>query len=461
MTKSRSHEEAKLASFRQDPEYASEYLNAVLEDGDQEELLETLRFMTQAFGGVPSLAGETDLNATTLYRTLSTTMSRFRDMNVNTKRWFFLVSRLPVILVLGCLWSGLAPAGEGAASSPLSSAPLSSEARSPVSPALDLGTQPLGYPSGVISAVIARDRILRNALAAANEPLQIHPFRSGAEMVALLADGRLEAGLLGDMPTLLAACTGQVRIIGLVKQATTMLIAKGTKQVQDLAGKRIGYVAESSAHLALLQGLATAGLGEDQVRLVPLPIDAMPAALDDGTIEAFAAWEPAPAIALSHSRENRIVFQTPSADYFVIGQTFASRSPEAALQLTASLVRALDWLRRSRDHREQAARWTLADAAAFSGPSPSISPPVSPPISVAQLVTITQRDILTIPSAPAIQRRPDRAPLQSEFKFLERRGKLPAGATWAGVVAAFDDDEIAQVLAAPWHYQLGTFDYAD
>ena len=34
MTKSRSHEDAKLASFRADPEYASDYLNAVPEDGD-------------------------------------------------------------------------------------------------------------------------------------------------------------------------------------------------------------------------------------------------------------------------------------------------------------------------------------------------------------------------------------------------------------------------------------------
>jgi NitT/TauT family transport system substrate-binding protein len=363
---------------------------------------------------------------------------------VNTECWFFRVSRLPAILVLGLLWSGLAPAGEGAASNP-------------VSPTLDLGTQPLGYPSGVISAVIAHDRILRNALAAAGEPLQTHPFRSGAEMVPLLADGRLEVGLLGDMPTLLAACTGQVRIIGLIKQATTVLIAKGATQVQDLAGRRIGYVAETSAHRALLQGLATAGLGEEQVKLVPLPIDTLPAALEEGTIEAFAAWEPAPTIALSHSREHRIVFQTPSADYFVIGRAFASRSPESARQLTASLVRALDWLRRSRDHREQAARWALLDAADFSGPSLSISPS----ISVAQLVTITQRDILAVPSAPAIQYRSDRPPLQSEFQFLDRLGKLPAGATWNGVAAAFDDDGIAQVLAAPYRYQLATFDYAD
>jgi probable addiction module antidote protein len=71
MTKSRAHDEAKIESFRANPDYAAQYLNAVLEDGDQEELLETLRYMAQAFGGVTGLADETNLNATTLYRTLS------------------------------------------------------------------------------------------------------------------------------------------------------------------------------------------------------------------------------------------------------------------------------------------------------------------------------------------------------------------------------------------------------
>jgi probable addiction module antidote protein len=67
----RSHEEATVASFRDDPEFAAEYLNAVLEDGDQQELLLALRRMAEAFGGVPKLAQSTKLNATTLYRTLS------------------------------------------------------------------------------------------------------------------------------------------------------------------------------------------------------------------------------------------------------------------------------------------------------------------------------------------------------------------------------------------------------
>ena len=44
----RSHEEATIESFRKDPQFAAEYLNAILEDGDQEELLIALR--SKAFG---------------------------------------------------------------------------------------------------------------------------------------------------------------------------------------------------------------------------------------------------------------------------------------------------------------------------------------------------------------------------------------------------------------------------
>jgi probable addiction module antidote protein len=68
---SRSHEMATIESFRKDPQLAAEYLNAVLADGDQAEVMLALRRLSRAFGGVPKLAQEAELNATTLYRTLS------------------------------------------------------------------------------------------------------------------------------------------------------------------------------------------------------------------------------------------------------------------------------------------------------------------------------------------------------------------------------------------------------
>ena len=66
-----SDEDRAIDELRRNPAYASEYLNSVLEDGDQEELMLALRRMSEAFGGVAQLAEDAELNATTLYRTLS------------------------------------------------------------------------------------------------------------------------------------------------------------------------------------------------------------------------------------------------------------------------------------------------------------------------------------------------------------------------------------------------------
>lgn len=65
-----SHEEATAASFKRDPEFAAEYLNSVLEDGTQEELMLALRRIADAFG-MKDVADTAKLNPKTLYRTLS------------------------------------------------------------------------------------------------------------------------------------------------------------------------------------------------------------------------------------------------------------------------------------------------------------------------------------------------------------------------------------------------------
>jgi probable addiction module antidote protein len=65
------HEAATIASLKRDPQFAAAYLDAVLADGDQSELLLAMRRLSEATGGVPALAERTGLNATTLYRTLS------------------------------------------------------------------------------------------------------------------------------------------------------------------------------------------------------------------------------------------------------------------------------------------------------------------------------------------------------------------------------------------------------
>jgi probable addiction module antidote protein len=69
--KSKSHDDAMAELFQQDPAYALEFLNSILEEGEQAELLIALRQMAQAYGGVQGIAEKANLNPTQLYRTLS------------------------------------------------------------------------------------------------------------------------------------------------------------------------------------------------------------------------------------------------------------------------------------------------------------------------------------------------------------------------------------------------------
>src|SRR3546814_9509006 len=69
--KSRPKDDDMADLYRDDPALALEVINAILEDGDQGELLTVLRQVAQASGGVQAVAEQAHLNPTQLYRTLS------------------------------------------------------------------------------------------------------------------------------------------------------------------------------------------------------------------------------------------------------------------------------------------------------------------------------------------------------------------------------------------------------
>jgi probable addiction module antidote protein len=69
--KDRIHDDAMAEMLKEDPAYALDLLNSILEDGEQGELLIVLRQLTIAFGGVQEVAKKANLNPTQLYRTLS------------------------------------------------------------------------------------------------------------------------------------------------------------------------------------------------------------------------------------------------------------------------------------------------------------------------------------------------------------------------------------------------------
>ncbi|HPB70576.1 MAG: putative addiction module antidote protein [Syntrophales bacterium] len=70
MKRTSAYKEELLTALR-DPEEAAAYLNAALEDANQEVFLLALKDVIAARGGISRFADKVDLNRVSLYRTLS------------------------------------------------------------------------------------------------------------------------------------------------------------------------------------------------------------------------------------------------------------------------------------------------------------------------------------------------------------------------------------------------------
>jgi probable addiction module antidote protein len=75
MRKYRKYRDTLIEDLRNDPEYTQAYLQVALEefeqDRDAQHLMVALRNVTEAQGGIPSLAQRLDMGKTSLYKALS------------------------------------------------------------------------------------------------------------------------------------------------------------------------------------------------------------------------------------------------------------------------------------------------------------------------------------------------------------------------------------------------------
>lgn len=86
-------------------------------------------------------------------------------------------------------------------------------------------------------------------------------------------------------------------------------------------------------------------LSETDVDLVPFDVNEMPAALDEGIIDAFSAWEPTPTIAQTQYHGVVIVQRSVTTGYLYFSSSFADQYPAVVNQLVASELRVLNWLK--------------------------------------------------------------------------------------------------------------------
>lgn len=319
---------------------------------------------------------------------------------------------------------------------------------------IHIGDQPSLAPANFISETMKRDMVLRNALSDLGLNIQFYSFLKGADLNFFLFRNDLQIGIAGDMPVITAASLSEIVVPILLQQGFSSIVVGRAMLLSDLAGERIGYAFGSQAHFALLNALASEGITEEQVKLIPMDISQMPDALSSGDIVAFSAWEPTPTITLNKVEGSVIIHRSLTSGFMYFSKAFWDKHPGPARQIVAASIRAVRWMRKDKQNLRQAGEWVLTSLM-------NILQEQNISLSLEQIIGLAEKDILKLfptPYIPEYYLRQNNL-IHYEFEFLKRLEKIPYSVDWHRVRNSFDRKIMIEVLAGPKKYNLNRFNY--
>lgn len=316
-----------------------------------------------------------------------------------------------------------------------------------------VGTQPLYFPTGLITEMMQRDNILHEELSKLGKEIRFFPFLKGNDVNHFLKAGKLDAGVGGDMPAISITAECDVIVLALIQHGFTSIVSNNNIQLSRLKGKRIGYAFGSNAHYMLLASLASEGLRESDVKLIPMEVSQMPKELASGRIDAFAAWEPTTTITLRTELESAIIRRNLSTGYLYFAQPFANENRKAVLCIIASEIRALRWMQENEDHILIAARLNQNAGDRLA--------PNSIHLSEQETLNLAKQDILGLLSDPVISDDllEENGPLHREFEFLQQLKNRPFTISWDTIRNKFSTKTVYEILEMGEQYRIEEFDY--
>lgn len=201
------------------------------------------------------------------------------------RKWIPLVGLTALVTVTAC---GSPTAAPGAAPAPVA-------VPGPVDPAqLAAVTLRVGDQKGTSQQAVLQAAGLLDGLP---YKVQFSTFTSGPPMLEAANAGAIDVGQVGNTPPIFsAAAGGAISIVGALRSPVgdALLVPKDSpvKTLADLRGKTIAVAKGSSANGTFLNTLTAAGLTPKDVTISYLqPGDAY-AAFTQGSVAAWAVWEP-------------------------------------------------------------------------------------------------------------------------------------------------------------------------
>ena len=236
-------------------------------------------------------------------------------------------------------------------------------ADSPATPANNSGsnkvTVQIGYQkSGTLTFVKAQGS-LEKRLASTGNSVRWIEFPSGPPLLEAMNAGSVDFGHTGDAPPIFAQAAGipmlYVAATPPSPEGSAILVRNNSplQRVADLKGKKVAFAKGSSAHNLVVQALTAAGLQYSDIQPKLLaPADAR-AAFEQGSVDAWAIWDPFFAAAQRATGARVLVDGknlVSGREFYLASRAFTSAHPELVELVVEEINQAGNWAKEN-SHR--------------------------------------------------------------------------------------------------------------
>jgi sulfonate transport system substrate-binding protein len=209
----------------------------------------------------------------------------------------------------------------------------------------------IGYQKTGVLVIARQQAILEKHFAARQIAIKWVEFTSGPPLLEAMSTGSVDFGSVGDTPPIFAQAANAniVYVAGSpITNGQGILVpaASTIHGIADLKGRRIGVAKGTSAHNVLIATLEKAGLTYEDITPVYLsPPDAGPA-FANGSIEAWAIWDPY--FAIGEKRQNgRILVNAHEVaktnSFYLANRDFANNNAQYTRDVIDGLAEAARW----------------------------------------------------------------------------------------------------------------------
>jgi sulfonate transport system substrate-binding protein len=214
----------------------------------------------------------------------------------------------------------------------------------------------IGYQKTGVLVIARQQAVLEKRFAGKQIGIKWIEFTSGPPLLEAMSTGSVDLGAVGDTPPIFAQAANAniVYIAGSpITNGQGILVPAGSgiRGIADLKGKRVGFTRGTSAHNVVIATLEKAGLTYEDITPVYLtPPDAGPA-FANGSIEAWAVWDPY--FAIGEKRQNgRILVNAHEVaktnSFYLANRDFANAHVRETRDVIDGLAEAARWAEANR-----------------------------------------------------------------------------------------------------------------